>query len=238
MEINWPSLPQIAERFDALYQLLNRLYGLEEVQITVEKETFSLFKIANIEQLLDEAANQIVPSPDDIPYWSELWPSAIALAQVILREVPLDGVPVLELGCGLGLAGLAAGKKGGEVVFTDLKEDAVRLAELNWMVNFKRPVATRILDWRNPPEDVRFPVILAADVTYETRLFEPLIQTFRKLLLPEGEIWLSEPNRTVAQPFFSLLTEAGFSFHHRTEQVRLPHGTVAISIYRIRRERD
>ncbi len=235
MEINWPSFPEISERFDALYQYLNRLYGLDEVSVTVGGETFTIFKVANIDQLLDDAAAQLVPSPDDIPYWSELWPSAIALAQYILREMQMRDVPVLELGCGLGLAGIAAGKQGGEVVFSDLKEDALRLAELNWMVNFHTPVATRVLDWRTPQEDVQFPLMIAADVAYEERLFAPLIRTFQTLLAPGGEILLSEPNRTVARAFFDMLQNEGFVYHYTTETVPLSHGKVDIGVYRIRR---
>ncbi len=226
-------MPDIAQRWDALYQYLSRLYQLEPTPVTLGEVQFELFKVANIDQLLDEAADQLVPSPDDIPYWSELWPSALALAQFILREVDFSGQTVMELGCGLGLAGLAAGKKGATVIYTDMKEDALRLAELNWLHNLQTPVTTRVLDWRNPPENLGVPVLLAADVAYETRLFPVLIHTFQQLLLPDGVIWLSEPNRQVAREFFKQLREAGFHATPHTEVVPGPGGKVEIAVYRI-----
>ncbi len=235
MEINWPSIPEIAQRWDALYQYLSRLYQLETVAVTLADHQFELFKVKNIDQLLDQAAEQIIPSPDDIPYWSELWPSALALAQYLLREVDFSGQVVVELGCGLGLAGLAAGKKGGEVIFTDLKEDALRLAELNWLHNLHTPVVTRILDWRNPPTGLKVPILIAADVAYEKRLFAPLLHTIDQLLIPEGILFLSEPNRSVAREFFQQLQAAGFNTICHSEPVPGPGGEVKVSVYRVER---
>ncbi len=236
MEINWHSMPDIAGRFDALFQLLNRLYTLEEVNLSLEGHPITVFKIGNINALLEEVSNQLIPSPDDIPYWSELWPSAIALARYLLRNEELEGQSVLELGCGIGLAGVAAGLGGADVLFTDLQPDALRLAELNWLMNVQRPAHTRQLDWRKPPDDLQFPLILAADVAYETRLFSPLIETFKRLLAPRGKILLSEPNRSIARQFFQQLQGEGFHWRRESETVVVPHGTVEISVYQIQHE--
>ena len=58
---------------------------------------------------------------DRDPYWSRPWPSAVALATVIARRPDLvKGKRVLDLGCGLGVAGLAAALGGAkEVVMAD-----------------------------------------------------------------------------------------------------------------------
>src|ERR671910_684904 len=65
-----------------------------------------------------------------LPYWAELWPSALALARVIARR-PLTGRRVLELGCGLGLPAIAAALAGGRVLATDWAPDAVAMIARN-----------------------------------------------------------------------------------------------------------
>ena len=53
-----------------------------------------------------------------LPYWAELWASAVALAHdVSIRS--LRGKRTLELGCGLGLPSIAAARAGGRVLATD-----------------------------------------------------------------------------------------------------------------------
>ena len=50
---------------------------------------------------------------DRDPYWCEPWPSAIAMSEQLLRRPELvRGLRACELGCGLGLAGLAAAVAG------------------------------------------------------------------------------------------------------------------------------
>src|SRR4051812_25885830 len=65
------------------------------------------------DRLLEDPAVHAWNRQDDyMPYWAYLWPGAYFLAEAVVREPELgDGsgpgmVEVLEIGCGLGLAGL------------------------------------------------------------------------------------------------------------------------------------
>ena len=106
-----------------------------------------------------------------LPYWAELWASAVALAHdVSLRS--LRGKRTLELGCGLGLPSIAAARAGGRVLATDWSSDAVMATAANAERNAVT-VETLRCAWADPPEAIveRGPwdLVLASDVLYERR---------------------------------------------------------------------
>ncbi len=57
-------------------------------------------------ELLDEEAFE---REQFMPYWADLWPSALALADVVARRPP-QGRRVIELGCGIALPGIVAAR--------------------------------------------------------------------------------------------------------------------------------
>ena len=70
---------------------------------------------------------------DRDPYWTCIWPSSIAMAQELLQNPELvAGKKVADLGCGLGLGGVAAALAGAsEVVFLDREPLALQCSLLN-----------------------------------------------------------------------------------------------------------
>ena len=69
-----------------------------------------------------------------LPYWAELWSSAVALAHDVSMRA-LRGKRTLELGCGLGLPSIAAARAGGRVLATDWSQDAVDATAANAELN-------------------------------------------------------------------------------------------------------
>jgi len=123
--------------------------------------------------LLDEEA---FADDEFLPYWAELWPASLALVDA-LPEVA--GLRVVELGCGLGLPSLVAAARGAEATAVDWSEDAVALLRANAARNGLAVRAER-RDWREP-WDERFDLALAADVLYERRNVEPVLERLREL---------------------------------------------------------
>src|SRR5947209_19096196 len=72
---------------------------------------------------------------EEMPYWSDIWPSARMLAKVIERESWPAGQRALEIGCGLGLPGVVALSKGLHVTFSDYHPLALHYAERNARLN-------------------------------------------------------------------------------------------------------
>ncbi|MFZ0389542.1 MAG: methyltransferase domain-containing protein [Calditrichia bacterium] len=230
--------PEFAGRFDSLYQMLSRRYELRQEIVRLSQTEFRLITVSDVDILLEEL---VVAGPDHpdvkderLPYWAEIWPSAVALADFLLTEIPQDySIDCIELGCGLGLAGMAARRQNWQVLLSDYQPDALRFAELNWLMNLGETPSLIKMDWRRPKAPQKFTAVLASDIVYEKRFFKPIIQTFRKLLAPEGYVLLSEPGRPVAGEFFKMLPENGFEWEKVMRTIRFKNKSHQIDIYRI-----
>jgi predicted nicotinamide N-methyase len=86
---------------------------------------------------------------------------------------------VVELGCGLGLPSLVAAARGADVTASDWAADAVELLRENAARN-GLTVRAEVRDWREPWLE-RFDIALAADVLYERRNVEPLLERLHEL---------------------------------------------------------
>jgi predicted nicotinamide N-methyase len=193
--------------------------------------TIELLRVADVDTLLDRLP-KIQFRPDErLPYWADLWPSSLALAQYLWEAIDLQGLEVLELGCGLGLAGIAASRKGGVVTFTDYEADALAFTRYNAYRNGCPQAIVRHLNWHAPRLNLTYAVIMASDVLYERANFHPLMQLMDRALEPNGHFILAEPNRPVARDFFRLLRDHGFQYTRTTERVEVSGEVSEVSIY-------
>jgi predicted nicotinamide N-methyase len=133
----------------------------------------TLLRPKSPESLIDEDA---FAHDEFLPYWAELWPAATALAEAL---PDVDGLRIVELGCGLGVPSLVAAARGAQVTATDWSEDAVELLRSNAVRNGLN-LAAEVRDWRSPWPD-RFDLALAADVLYEQRNVEPVLDRLREV---------------------------------------------------------
>ena len=169
---------------------------LAQTTLHLAGHTVLLWHIQDLDAFLARllAEHPIIPD-DDIPYYAWIWPSALVLAESILRGPPLDGVRALELGCGTGLVGLCAALHGAQVTLTDLQPGALTLAQRNAaQAGVAGRVDARLLDWRNP-DVAPVPLLLVSDVLYEARFAQPLANAVAGLLAPGGQALLADPER-------------------------------------------
>jgi predicted nicotinamide N-methyase len=138
-----------------------------------------------------------------LPYWAELWPSALALARVVARR-PLTGRRTIELGCGLGLPSIAAAAAGARVLATDWSPDSVAITAANAERNGVELDAA-LFRWDAAPEPLGppWPLVLASDVLYEQRNVAPLLALLPRLTAAAGEVWLADPGRAPAAGFLA-----------------------------------
>jgi predicted nicotinamide N-methyase len=168
-----------------------------------------------------------------LPYWAELWPSGVALARVAGARA-WRGARVLELGCGLGVAGIAAALAGARVLATDWSPDAVAFAAAN-AARSGASIETLVCDWSQAEELVArgpWSAVLASDVLYERRDGEALLELLPRLVDERGEILLADPDRATAAGF---LAAAPARFAVRTTRLS---ERPRVSLHRLRLRRS
>ncbi len=217
-------------------------FKTKDISLTFKEIDVKLTIIENLDELFDNLIRKGDDHPDvldeRIPYWAELWASALAMSWYLVENQHLitPSVTVTEIGCGLGLPSIIAGKLGAEVCLTDYDDDALNFAKQNWEQNLPHKIARfEQLDWRNPDPSLSADLLLASDVAYEKRAFEPLLNAFSTLLKPKGTILITEPNRPVSTDFFSNLHTEGYTVKGEQRSVELKGHSFLIYIYLINR---
>jgi len=196
--------PAITTRFDVVTQ-----------EVRSAPWCWSLLAVRDTNRLLDAITPERFEADGRLPYWAELWASSPVLAGHLRRRPALAGKDLLELGCGLGLAGIAAAQAGANVVMTDYEEDALEFARYNASVNLSpgelSRVEFRLLDWRSAEIAGKFDVIAGADIVYERGNFGSLLRFASGSLRGGGAFLLTDPQRDIGRDFIRLARAEGFS---------------------------
>ncbi len=189
--------------------------GWTEAEFRVLDQSFRLMVPFRPDSLLDSPEVLSASVDDDyMPYWAYLWPAALQIAKSILQNPWPGETRVLELGCGLGLVGIAALAAGCQVSLTDYDANAIATAKMNAALNGFPDADAFVLDWRSPPQ-LNYSVIIGCDVTYESRNHAPILDLLDRMLEPNGFCWLADGGRNVAQAFVDLARNRGYSVEMR-----------------------
>ena len=179
-----------------------------ERRIDIGGRPVSIWRPPDMESLIDLSAFE---ADERIPYWADVWESAIVLAED-LAAMDGRGKTLLELGCGLGLPAIVAARAGFTVTATDYEETALEGVRYNADRNAVTGLRTRVLDWRNIPDDLgTFDLVVAADVLYESHHPAALAATIFRTLAPGGLGLVADPCRAKAAGFAPAARAAGLA---------------------------
>lgn len=197
-----------------------------------------LDQVAAEEDRLEKVRGRRLPEDQlHLPYWAELWDSALGIGQWLTANATRASTPlgVLDLGCGMGLAGTVAAALGHDVLFADLEPPALLFARLN-SLPWRRRVRTRRLDWRADALGERFDLILGADILYERRQWDYLEPFWQQHLATGGAILLGEPGRQTGELFLPWIIQRGWELQELEEPVETR--TRPIRVLRLTRDED
>lgn len=209
---------------------IEKTISLVETTITLaDQPNYRWFKVADPDQLLTAAVEcQDQPATAVDPFWAVAWRAAQGLDAFLARE-KLEGIRVLELGCGAGQAGIAAALRGATVTLTDAVSLALQVAELNaWPV--RSSLQCKMLSWGDQQlDEPLFPLILGSDLVYDPSHFPQLAKCAAMHLAPAGRVLLSEPHRHTGDRFATWIIEAGWQC--RMHDVDLRDNRIPIRIF-------
>jgi 2-polyprenyl-3-methyl-5-hydroxy-6-metoxy-1,4-benzoquinol methylase len=221
---------------------IHRRYRTVTESIALADRSYSFTRIADPNRVLDEVAADEQrlqklngAKKEDylhLPYWAELWDSALGMGQLVLSIMggramgvsPKDmgGTPmirrVLDLGCGMGFAGMVAASVGCRVVFADIEPPALLFAQLN-SLRYSPTARTRQLNWQTTRLDEQFDLILGADILYERKQWDYLEPFWREHLAVGGSVLLGEPGRQTGDNFPAWITPRGWTIAYHEQKV-------------------
>lgn len=218
-------------------------YKTEEINILIMGQEVTLNQITNIDEVFDDLiskdASDVMVKDEQIPYWTEIWPSSIGLCKHLYHiRGEIKDSRILELGCGLGLPSIFAGFfNPSTVLATDYLEDALTFCSQNWQINHSSDIfQTQCFDWRDSNSITQsYNFLLAADIVYEDRMVIS-VYDFLSANLMKGQVFiLSDPNRKSANTLIERLEESGqFYINKFNYNVVWREVNTVIKVYEIR----
>ena len=229
-----PGDASVAAELLRLHDELAAEYDLQEVPYRFGDADFRFLSVRDSYALLDRIDPEEFVKDEQMPYWAEIWPAAVTLSHVIMEELEIEGRSVIELGAGVGMASVAAAKRGARVVSTDYSTEALRFVVYNALVNAVS-LDTGRLDWRMVRGEERFDLVIAADVLYERVNLLPIVTAIESLLAEGGAAYIADPRRRLAEQFLELVRENGFEVTKSEMHDATGDRSVAVTIYKLER---
>ncbi len=202
----------------------------ELVSVDVGDDAITLWHVADLERHFDRDALLAGEDPPEPPYWAHLWSGALVLAAAL----PRGASTVLELGCGLGLPGLAAARRGAHVTFVDRAPAALAFVRASATANGIAHADLVVADFTTPALAARFDLVLAAEVLYDRTAFPAVAATLARHLAPGGSALLTDAHRTDTRDFYTALDSAGLHWTATEHPVREEGLPVTVRLLEVR----
>lgn len=213
-----------------------------QIQASAAGRIWRLERAGNLDDLWEEMDAAAI-ADERIPYWTELWPSSLALAHWLrLRQEEIRGQLCLDLGCGLGFTALLGQCLGATVLGADYEAKALAFCRKNARINQTPEPQWLQMDWRAPPlVPKKIWRVWAGDIIYEKRFMAPVLELLALVLAPGGAAWIAEPGRLIFKDFTTLLATNGWSRRPvlaRKVSALHPGENPLVTVWEISRDRD
>jgi predicted nicotinamide N-methyase len=192
-------------------------FDAERVVVPIGDQRVALWRVAALERYVDRAALLAAADPPEPPYWAHCWSGAAVLA----AAVPARAGRVVELGCGLGLPGLVAARRGARVTFVDRLATPLAFVRASLAANGLAPADVVVADVTAGALRGRsFDVVLAAELLYDRTALPAIAGALAALVRPAGRVLLADAARIDTRDFYPALEAAGLRWRATSSVVR------------------
>ena len=188
-------------------------YETQIVELSIGRSAFRICALRDRQQYHDPdgEAERTGISSAAWPIFGQLWPGGNALAEAA-ATMPIEGLRILEFGCGLALTSLVLKRRGADITACDIHPLAPEFLRINAELNGLPPISYRHAPWdADDPGLGRYDLLLGGDVLYE-RDHAPLVAGFvERHANPLARVVVGDPGRGHANALSRFLGAQGWS---------------------------
>jgi predicted nicotinamide N-methyase len=200
-------------------------YATETIPVTIRGRHLQFIKPRELDRFID---------PDDplkaFPLWAKIWEASAVLADYMAQHPTEPPLQILELGAGLGLAGITAAAFGHHVTITEHDPYALAFLKANALLNNCPGAVICPLDWDRRELEGQFDLIIGSEIVYNHQSIDMLAAVFHKYLRPQGKIVLAQRVRATGVPFCERMA-AGYNIRVRKTHLRGENETRTILLF-------
>jgi predicted nicotinamide N-methyase len=214
-------------------------YEMSRSRVTIGDTVLTVDTIASFDRAVDAMFEHLSARGQDqilsshCPYFGTIWPSGVALANVVSKQSKdiTANARILELGCGLAIPSLWLAANGFSVEAADCHPDVPAFLTRNMQLNALSGINYRECDWRSEvANDGRYDLIIASDVIYDRDLPSKLASYIDTHLVEGGRAIVADPGRPYLQDFVSAMQAKRFDAQTKIVDVNQSQGVQEIFV--------
>jgi predicted nicotinamide N-methyase len=195
--------------------------------ITINNNDYKIMSLKDRQQSChrDEHAMSMGISSASWSFFGVVWPSSHVLANTV-SVIDLEGLRVLEIGCGIGLASIVLSKMGANVTASDYHPLAQTFLDRNMQINKLPPIKFQTANWETEnPLLGEFDLIIGSDVLYEPAQAADVSGFIDTHSSNNVEVIIVDPNRGNRAAFTRNMLALGYQHHFESFNIGGPANT-------------
>lgn len=190
---------------DNLLNIVSEKYEVAFENVSVGNHKLQVLQVIDLDKYIDSLAEKSRESIE-LPFWAKIWPASILLSYYLSsKAMDQKRGSLMELGCGIGVAGLFAAVRGFDVTLSDNNHEAIAFTKINILKNNLQDKAKVLhVDFARDRLSQKFDYIIGSEITYLESVYRGLVKfiLFHLNSSSSSEVILAADYRRQAKKFF------------------------------------